>query len=85
MGGPLPVVHCGDGKVCTPIIGISGTANYESAAKRMIVTLNVQQKSLDIIVVYDERESTLTFQSPKGKEFRLLHRKNAVTPELMEH
>lgn len=83
VGAPLPVKRCPDGNVCTPVIGIGGSASFDVASGRLSITVGDGQRSQTLEAKFDANAGTISLQTEPNKVARFF-RRDTVVPKALE-
>lgn len=84
LGAPLPVRRCPDGKVCTPLIGVPGTATWDPAQRHLRITVQEGPRRRALDATLEPGDEALLLQTSPEQRLRLLRRSDSVPSALAQ-
>lgn len=82
VGAPLPVGRCPDDRVCTPIIGMNVTAEFEENGGVLRIQIFEGGKTIPLEATFNAEKTVLTGEFGSSKNTRLVHRDTKLPIEL---
>lgn len=84
VGAPLPVRRCADGRVCTPIVGIGGTATYDAVERRLRIAVQEGPRRRELEATLQPGDDTLLLQTSPLQQLQLQRRSGDVPAALAQ-